>query len=663
MCGIFFSASTRHHTRPRCLEHLISQQQENVFFAELFESDIAPILAEFIASQTSLTEADQRKLDNLHKLQKLQLQLNKYKNARNDDLVVLVEQQIAALTVEDSPSPCDDQEDIHRIIPEILARGPDYAQYREQAHGKFGFQLFSSVLSLRQPFITQPVMGQDYILQFNGELYNEECLGANDTHFIAEKLNSELQSDTLRENAVFSVVSLLDGEFAYVLTDVKENRIYFGKDFVGKRSLLYCVQEEGITISSVFLDRRQDVTECKSDCIHIYDLKEKTLSTKPYSELRTTQNRQKVIFRSTDVDFSPSTEQLESRTQSLLNVLLRATLLRQQTIHPLHPSREHLELGVLFSGGLDCTVVAGLIAQNYVTKGKKAVIDLLTVGFENPRTGLGPQESPDRKLSERSWYELSKAFHATSVEFRLVQVDVLYSQWLSHKNHVLDLIYPRTTEMDLSIAIAFYFACRARLCEALKIESDISSVDWQTFSSNLLTHTSKLVNYTSEAKVLFSGLGADELLGGYSRHENIFSDVDQAADASTIREKYRELSASLIGDIEIIYERNLGRDDRAMSVWGKELRYPFLDHSVIEFVVNDVEPQYKVNYEWTTRKTKKGSKIVKLFVRKYILRCVARKLNLNMAADEIKRAIQFGAKSAKLEIGQSKAKGTDILSG
>lgn len=662
MCGIFFSASTQRQTRPRCLDHLIRAQDLCSCSAELHESEIAMILLEHIASQTRLSYQDQQKLDNLHELQKLQLLLNKYKNARNEDMVSQVMQQMSVLAVEDTPPPRDDQEVIYSIIPEILARGPDYAQYRELRLKNMLFQMFSSVLSLRQPFATQPVVQEDYILQFNGELYNEECLETNDTTFISHKLNLELQLSKLREEAIMSVVCLLDGEFAFVLTDLLENRVYFGKDVVGKRSLLYSIHDHALIISSVYHGRHENVIECKSDRIHIYDLEHKTLSSKLYAELWKTHTQvHQLSLCPIDLEITFSEEDLVSRTQVLLEVLLRASFLRQSTIHPLHPSREHLDLGILFSGGLDCTVVAGLIAKNYILMGANAVIDLLTVGFENPRTGLGARESPDRKLSERSFFELARAFHGTSVKFRLVQVDVLYSQWLAHKNHVLDLIYPCTTEMDLSIAIAFYFACRSQLCEALEVTADLSNIDWQTFSTDMANKVLKIENYTSEAKVLFSGLGADELFGGYSRHENIFNDLDQAAEPIVIQEKYRELSASLISDIEIIYERNLGRDDRAMSCWGKELRYPFLDNAVIKFVVNQIEPQFKIKYEWTTVKTKKGEKRVKQFVRKYILRCLARDLNLNMAADEIKRAIQFGAKSAKLEVGQSKTKGTDLL--
>lgn len=47
--------------------------------------------------------------------------------------------------------------------------------------------------------------------------------------------------------------------------------------------------------------------------------------------------------------------------------------------------------------------------------------------------------------------------------------------------------------------------------------------------------------------------------------------------------------------------------------------------------------------------------------RKYILRQLAEQLGMSWVSQELKRAIQFGAKSAKLELGQSKAKGTDSL--
>jgi len=56
-----------------------------------------------------------------------------------------------------------------------------------------------------------------------------------------------------------------------------------------------------------------------------------------------------------------------------------------------------------------------------------------------------------------------------------------------------------------SISLAFYFAARAR--GTIAAPGGLAG---------------ERVDYTSTARVLLSGLGADELLGGYSRHRKTF---------------------------------------------------------------------------------------------------------------------------------------------
>lgn len=662
MCGIFFSSSLETLRRPQCLESLKSQNDSSDYIIELSELEIQPIIQKHIDTQTEVTDQIQKKLDNVLKLRELQELLNASKNARNADLVAEIEQKMAQLTVEDEQlKEKIDEHIIDKIIPEILARGPNYAQYRELDKAGTNFQLFSSVLSLRQPFTKQPIMKKDFIIQFNGELYNDECVNTNDTQFISELLDLALELETSRSSAITSTIAQLDGEFAIVITDLKEGVVYFGKDVIGKRSLLYVIDKNnGVTISSVL--PLESAIECTSEAIHVYTIDSGNHTEVPYSELWSDRKvNHKLSLSPLAGSLEISDTHISDQVRELSAILTQATMSRQLTIHPLHPNNEHLDLGILFSGGLDCTVVAGLIAKNYVAIGKSAVVDLLTVGFENPRTGLSARESPDRKLSERSWFELCKNFQNSNVKFQLVQVDVSYQDWLAHKQRVMDLISPRATEMDLSIAIAFYFACRAQDCEVWEMKESIGNISWLQFEANPKAFIVFKRNYTSDAKVLFSGLGADELFGGYSRHEGIFNSIVQTSTATEILDKYAELSESLIGDVKIIYERNLGRDDRAMASWGKELRYPFLDNLVINHVVNEIEPELKIKFSWEKVKTKKGEKTVKVFTRKYILRCLAQELGLEMAAKEMKRAIQFGAKSAKLEIGKSKAKGTDTL--
>ena len=93
-------------------------------------------------------------------------------------------------------------------------------------------------------------------------------------------------------------------------------------------------------------------------------------------------------------------------------------------------------------------------------KRSDVTIELLNVGFENPRTGLFPKDAPDRKLALNSFKLLQKLYK--NIKIKLVEIDIPYDKYLNIRRKVIDLIYPKDTEMDLSIAIAFYFAARGR---------------------------------------------------------------------------------------------------------------------------------------------------------------------------------------------------------
>ncbi len=116
-------------------------------------------------------------------------------------------------------------------------------------------------------------------------------------------------------------------------------------------------------------------------------------------------------------------------------------------------------------------------------------------------------------------------------------------------------MYPHHTEMDLSIAYALYFAARGQ------------GLSYTSASAVPLP-------YTTPARVLLSGLGADELFGGYVRHASAYE-----------REGYGGLVAELKLDVGRLGMRNLGRDDRVMAHWGREVRFPFLDEDVVAWAI------------------------------------------------------------------------------
>lgn len=660
MCGILCLVSAEEYCAPKCFPEAVSNSDRDVW-----STSNTQIIENFIQKDRQnavLTTQDLRKLAGLETLRSLNskiIKLNNNVKFRDEEAIKAVQEQIDDIIGVESEDEAHEylaETVFESLVYKIASRGPDYLGYiKPNQH----MQLFSSVLSLRQPFQLQPEEKDGYILQFNGELYNDECLDLNDTRFIMEELEKLTQKCESRNEAILRVLCLLKGEFAFALHDMVNRKVYFGRDPVGKRSLLYS-SEKDLWISSL-PHPAVNFVECANEII-VYDISEASLCHYTYLQLYDTLNVA-VNHEWNPLDFTPISDH-SPQLQRLQDILAQATFVRQQAIKPLHP--DNASLAVLFSGGLDCTLVAAMACQNFLDDNDTNSthrIDLLTVGFDNTRTNQVAASSPDRLLAKKSWFHLCQRYQTPQLQIRLVEITVPYETWLLHKRRVQELMSPAHTEMDLSIAIAFYFASATQLENCISKISLMGLPTYQDFINDETKFTQVDPNYHSSAKVLFSGLGADELFAGYSRHESIFTNnLHPLLSHADISACYTKLSKELIHDIEIIHHRNLGRDDRVISSWGKELRYPYLDSALIFHVINEIEPNLKFHFHYEAVHTKKrGTHDVMRPVRKYLLRELARHMGLDWVQHELKRAIQFGAKSAKMEIGQSKIKGTDKL--
>lgn len=176
---------------------------------------------------------------------------------------------------------------------------------------------------------------------------------------------------------------------------------------------------------------------------------------------------------------------------------------------------------------------------------------------------------------------------------------------MAHKKKVLSLIYPHDTEMDLSIAFALYFAARGTG------DCYVDQIEWQSSPPTVST----------SARVLLSGLGADELFGGYSRHEAAFK-----------KSGYSGLIDELKLDVSRIGQRNLGRDDRIMAHWGREVRFPYLDEEFFKFAINSPV--------WEKCDFENVSHPAVIDPAKRILRLLAHQLDLPITARQKKRAVR-----------------------
>ncbi|KAI8906287.1 asparagine synthase-domain-containing protein [Gorgonomyces haynaldii] len=450
------------------------------------------------------------------------------------------------------------------------------------------------VLSLRG-HQSQPIQQHGHILLFNGEVYDGFPIESteNDGALLLQKLVL-MES----EQEMMDFLSQINAEFAIVYYH-PERGIYFGRDFLGRRSL--CVlKNDGIIIASAAIASLGEWQEVETGGLYRLDPNSLESVFVPWN--------QQVL---PNTQLNTSLEALDVPVDQFHDMLLQATKIRVQTVP--EPQPNDARVAILFSGGLDCITLAALA---HFCLPPHEPIDLLNVAFENPRIMKHREKTqdttdaftvPDRLTGLKGYQELSQLYER---EWRFVEINVPYEEAMEHKDHIISLLYPLYTVMDLSIAMAFWFASRG---------------------SGVYNN-----QYTSQARVLISGLGADEQLGGYGRHQ-----------VSFIKQDWTGLLEELQKDVSRISTRNLGRDDRIMADHGKEVRFPFLDNHVVNYLSG------------LGVKQKTDPRLQKGVGDKMLLRRVALKLGLERASLEPKRAVQFGARTAKMV--ESKQKGQDLL--
>jgi asparagine synthetase B (glutamine-hydrolysing) len=551
----------------------------------------------------------------------------------------------------------DSQSNTHQWIPR---RGPDACGHVDimSVNGESRVRLCGSVLAMRSSppptdqsqsthIIQQPhILNEDHAsssyLCYNGEIYANRSTSSmgpiNDTEYMHQKLqtmfNRAATADPVTgEEAAASFeefIRQLEVECSFIYARKDTGQMIFGKDNVGRRSLLFgqlqvaaasqshpsamqvqYLLKQNVFVSSVALPGIEiELSEgpILLECIWA-ELSPRYLYAVNFSEVSISSNDVCKISRPQRITQSPS----ESRPSGLSSddLMLQCLKLLRQSVERRTRYRGCINntsesLAVLFSGGLDSTVLAAL-ADDCLPP--HVALDLINVSFGDSKEDA--ERGGDRASARKSFQDLLHRSSAPS-RLRLILVNVTKAMMNGASDHVRQLTTPLDTVMDLSIAMPLWFAARG---------DGADHVTEKPSSSN--------------ARVILLGGGADEQFGGYSRHRIAFSKGGCAG-----------LEAELHLDMDRIWNRNLGRDDRVVADHGKEGRFPFLDCDLSDWL-----------------QTLSLSDICDMSLPpgtgdKRLLRLVATHLGLNTAAALVKRAVQFGSRLTKMV---PKGKGTDKL--
>jgi len=472
------------------------------------------------------------------------------------------------------------------------------------------------------------------------------------------------------KSATAWVVSRARVSYAIVYYHHSSTRLYFARDPLGRRSLLvhypsstdpyflltsvsvgsrleYALDELSTeyiySIDVGVLGSADNITSVFKDCVRAVPRSEAESQTQ-FSRLSPV-NRTLPVDPPVVQDLAHIPDHLASAVDKLIDELDRSVMLRVRNIPRRTEAHKQARVAVLFSGGIDSTMLA-FLADRHVDPSEP--IDLLNVAFENPRKiavkvegNIGGLPKREKKQKLRDPLDYSTVNVSYDVPDRLtglqeveelrrlcpdrvwnfVEVNVPYEESQGARAAVETLMFPSKTVMDLSLAVALYFAARG----IGQIRSGPEAEPQP---------------YTTPARVLLNGLGSDELLGGYGRFRTAYKAAG-----------WQAIIDELQLELDRIPIRNLGRDDRVISSHGKETRHPFLSLSVVNFLA-----QLPVHMKMDPRlEAGLGEKM--------LLRLAAWKVGLVEASGRKKRAMQFGSHSARMIPGEGDKKGDLLLRG
>lgn len=467
---------------------------------------------------------------------------------------------------------------VKKMFSILEHRGPDACGIYSSGDLSIGNTLLRITGNMPQPLVGKGA------LVLNGEIFNFRDLANDaglktdsDTEVLFSLIEAKIKEGKEPVDSVFSVLSRVNGDYA--LAYACGDELVLARDPVGVKPLFYSLRTEESENGELIREnkelkrgergeREKEVRKILQKLPQIYFASEKKAFAAFGAELKAEPLSPGTVLgfntktgETTEKSIKISLPGLSSQNKRISEEKDAIPRLRK-ALEKAVELRLTPDAGIAFSGGLDSALLAVLAKKIYPE------ICLYTVGLPGSHDIVQAEYAAEALGMKTSLF----VHFLSPEEIEAAIPHVIYAT-------------ESTDPMKISIGLPLYIIAK------------------------ILKENGK--------KVLLTGQGADELFGGYKRHENL---LEKGLDV---------LDLEIYSDIEKISELNLERDDLVTMANSVELRVPFLDKEVLKTGLA-ISPELKV------LKTAEG------YIRKYILRKAAEGLLPPEILRKEKKAMQYG---------------------
>lgn len=308
------------------------------------------------------------------------------------------------------------------LTNKLSRRGPDSRNNIEISQPIYNTRLnfLGHVLHIQGDNICkQPILDKfGNIFLWNGEVFGGIFTPSSiaDTIRLSEIISSKLteHDDSLSiDQLLISIFRLVHGPFAFIFYHNISNKIYFGRDPFGRRSLVYNVFEDKLRMLSSVSVNASNGTWVELAIGGIYSIEASGL-------IETLQKYEWPVDQlklARPLEVAPSPLSFQENSSQFLSLLKNAVqkrvnsfYLSDSDVHHLHFDHKKddrlANIGVLFSGGIDSLLIARLLDQCLIDLNEP--VELINIAFiDNEINGIS---APDRLAAISGLIELKVSF-------------------------------------------------------------------------------------------------------------------------------------------------------------------------------------------------------------------------------------------------------------